>query len=206
MNERQQNLKSPEGRVSFPSVFEKSDYSQKFEITLVISKDVDISEMKAEAMRAVKEKWGNNVPKPFRNPFRKCSEKPEWYGEEFDPDDIFITFRSAKRKPGVVDASAKPVMDEAELYPGCWARVSYNAYAYSNKGNNGVSFGLINIQKLRDDNPLAGSAVKAEDDFDALPGSSEDASAYNGGSDDIFGGNTPQGTTDDILSDDDIPF
>ena len=78
-------------------------------------------------------------------------------------------------------------MEQGEFYPGCWARVSTNAYAYEQKGNKGVAFGLINIQKLRDDDPLAGSAVKAESDFEPVAGSSEDPDAYSG-DDDVFGG------------------
>ena len=201
------NMKTPEGRVSFPKVFERSDYSGKFEITLVFSKGTDLSELIKAAKQAAIDKWGNKISSGLRNPFRKCSEKPDYYGEDFDPNDIFVTFRSQKRQPGVVNASNHYITEEGELYPGCWARVSCNAYAYDIKGNKGVAFGVINIQKTRDDNPLVGSAVKADDDFEALPGSSEDPTAYGGVTDDLFGPGVPQGTSENIFNDeDDIPF
>lgn len=194
-----ENLKTPEGRVSFPKVFEKSDYSGKFELTLVFPKSTDITPLINAARDTAVAKWGDKIPAGLRSPFRKCGSKPETYGEDFDPEDIFIAFRSQNRQPGVVDAAVQPIMDQSEFYPGCWARVSTNAYAYDKRGNKGVGFGLINIQKVRDDEPLAASAVKAEDDFDPLAGSSEDPTAYDVDSDDIFGG-----TTEDIT--DDIPF
>jgi hypothetical protein len=44
-------------------------------------------------------------------------------------------------------------------------RVSLNAYAYSQAGNNGVSFGLNNILLLKKGQPLGGSKPSAADDF-----------------------------------------
>jgi len=201
MSRSVETVKTPEGRVSFPKVFEKSDYSGKFELTLVFPKGTDLSMLKALATKAVREKWSNKIPAGLKSPFRKCGEKPETYGEQFDPDDIFIGFRSSTRQPGIVDASVQPIIEQSEFYPGCWARVSTNAYAYDKKGNKGVAFGLINIQKVRDDDPLAASAVRAEDDFDPLEGSSEDPAAF-GTDDDIFGNEAPI----DTGVEDDTPF
>ena len=45
--------------------------------------------------------------------------------------------------------------------------MSLNAYPFSASGNKGVSFGLQNVQKLRDGEPL-GSVSRVEDDFDEL--------------------------------------
>lgn len=181
MADQVQNTKTPEGRVSFPKVFERSDFSGKYECTLVFPKGTDLTALKQIAAAAVFAKWGENRPAGLRNPFRKCGEKMEVYGETFDPDDIFVAFRSANRRPGLVDAAAQPIMEQGEFYPGCWARISTNAYTYTVKGNSGVAFGLINIQKIRDDDPLAGSSVKAEDEFAPLPGSANDPSAFEGG-------------------------
>ncbi len=173
-----------EGRVSFPSVFEKSDFNGdgkgKYEVTLVFDKDVDISDMKEAARAAVKGKWGNKPPSNLRSPFRLCGDKPEHYAEEFDPKDIFVAFRSNGR-PGVVDSSTQPIIDAEEIYPGCWARVSTNAYAYDFAGNRGVAFGLNNMQKIRDDDGIGGVKTEAKDDFEAIAGSSEDPAAYTKG-------------------------
>ena len=41
------------------------------------------------------------------------------------------------------------------------------AFTYDTKGNKGVSFGLNNVQKVKDDEPL-GNFSRAEDDFDEV--------------------------------------
>ena len=184
-NKDRKNIITAEGRVSFPCVFAPSSYSRKYEMALVFPKGTDLSALQAEAKRVAVEKFGQNI-KGLRSPFRKCSEKMETYGE-FDPDSVFITFRT-KQQPGLVDAAKQPIIAQNEFYAGCWARVSCRAYAYENKGNRGVAFGLQNIQKTRDDDPLTGSGLKAEDEFEAFAGSSEDPAAYNRAADeDIFG-------------------
>lgn len=190
MSENNGNLKTPEGRVSFPRVFEKNHRSGKYELTLVFPKDTDLSLLQAAAREAVKAKWGDKIPSGLRNPFRKVSDKMSTYGEDFDPGDVFVCFRSQNRQPMIVDAAVQPIMTQSDFYPGCWARVSTNAYAYDREGNKGVAFGLINIQKIRADDPLAGilkRAFKPEDDFErVLADSSEDLAAF-GTDDDIFG-------------------
>lgn len=206
------NLKTPEGRVSFPSVFEPSEYGDtpKYELTLIFPKGEDLSVFKKARDAAAFEKWGKNPPKGLKNPFKRVANKMDTYGEEFDPECEFIVFRSTNR-PGIVDAAVEPIMDQSEFYAGCWARVSTNAFAWEfrNKKTNavmsrGVSFGLNNIQKVREDDPLAGNRVKAENDFEPVAGSSGDPGAYDG-DDDIFG--PSEGSDEDITDGaNDTPF
>ena len=194
---------SPVGRVSFPHLVEPSDYSGKYEIVLVFSKDADLTQLRQAAQKVVLDKFGKgNVPAGLNNPFRKCSEKPNQYGEVFDPDDIFISFKSQKKRPAVVDRGKQPIADVAsELYPGCWARVSTRPYYYDVKGNKGVAFGLNNVQKSHDDDAISGGFSHPDDDFDVMPGGPDDPNAYGDGGDDVFGG-----TTEDITQDDDSLF
>lgn len=72
------------------------------------------------------------------------------------------------RKPGVVDRHRDPLDDERDVYSGCYARVSLTAYPFDAKSNKGVTFGLENVQKLRDGEPLGGAPSAPEDDFDEL--------------------------------------
>jgi hypothetical protein len=74
---------------------------------------------------------------------------------------------SSKTKPGIVDKDVNPILDSTEVYSGCFARVSINAFPYSVNGNKGISFGLNHVQKLADGDYLGGRS-KAEDDFDAV--------------------------------------
>lgn len=74
---------------------------------------------------------------------------------------------SSNTQPGIVDRLVNPILDSSEVYSGCFARVSINAFPYNAKGNQGVSFGLNHVQKLRDGDYLGGR-TRASDDFDAL--------------------------------------
>ena len=82
-------------------------------------------------------------------------------------------------RPGVVDANARPVMNSNDLYAGMWCLVQANAYAYPKEGtvNCGVAFGLQNVQKVGDDEPLRGARPKAESVFKPVGG--EGAAAAN---------------------------
>ena len=80
---------------------------------------------------------------------------------------------SSKTKPGIVDKDVDPILDSTEVYSGCFARVSINAFAYNKQGNRGISFGLNHVQKLADGDYLGGRS-KAEDDFDPIEDEDED--------------------------------
>ena len=65
--------------------------------------------------------------------------------------------------------TAPQIVDRAEVYSGCYARVSINFYAFNSNGNRGIACGLGNIQKVRDGEPLGGRSSAADDfstDFD----------------------------------------
>lgn len=108
-------------------------------------------------------KFNGTIPKNWKNTFRDGDEEadldknPEYAGHYF-------MSVSNKTRPGVVDQDVQKIMDSSEVYSGCYARVSINAFPFSVQGNKGVSFGLNHVQKLADGDPL-GSITKAEDDF-----------------------------------------
>lgn len=70
-------------------------------------------------------------------------------------------------KPQIVDTNVQPILDQSEVYSGCYARVSLNFYAFNSNGNKGIACGLGNIQKIRDGEPLGGRS-SASDDFTML--------------------------------------
>ena len=164
-------IMTPEFRVSFPAVFkpkrQKGDDTSepKYGLTMLFPKGADLSKLKAAAQEAVKEKWGDKPPKSLRSPFRDQGEK-EYEG--YVEGAVFVS-ASSKQKPGLVDRQRQDIIDETEFYPGCYARATLRAFAYDNNGNKGVAFGLNNVQKLRDGDPLGGR-TRAQDDFaDDLP-------------------------------------
>ena len=181
-----QNVMTPQFRASFANVFRPGkameDGEAKYGVMMLFPKDADLSALKKAAHAAAVEKWGTDTakwPKNMRSPFRDQGEKE---GEAYVKGAVFVTATS-KQKPGLVDARNQPIIDELEFYSGCYARATVRAFAYDKAGNRGVAFGLQNVQKIKDGEPLAGR-TRAEDDFTPL----DDADA-GGGTDatSIFG-------------------
>jgi hypothetical protein len=152
------------------SSFEGQDAKYSVVILVPKSDTVTVNKIKAAQQAALEAgkstKFGGSIPKNWKNTFRDGDEEgdldknPEYAGH------YFMTI-SNKTKPGVVDQQVNPVLDQTEVYSGCYARVSMNAFAFSASGNKGVSFGLNHVQKLADGEPF-GSFSKAENDFDAV--------------------------------------
>ena len=80
---------------------------------------------------------------------------------------------NSKQAPQIVDRQVQPILDQSEVYSGCYGRVSITFYAYNSNGNKGVAAGLGNVQKLRDGEPL-GSRANAKDEFDAVDDGEDD--------------------------------
>lgn len=181
-----QKIVTPEFRLSFPSLMQPKAFGNsepKYGLTMLIPKTVDITALRQAMMKAVEEKWPdvNTRPKKLHNPIKdgdtdvmddgslRCEKYPEMKGH-------WVINASSKQRPGVVDHNVQPILDESEIYPGCWCRATVNAFAYAPSKNNpqskyGVGFGLQNVQKVpskgRDDSAFSGKA-KPEDDFEAI--------------------------------------
>lgn len=89
------------------------------------------------------------------------------FGQECKGHWVFTT--SSKNPPQVVDAQLNPIINQSEVYSGCYGRVSVDFFPYSNRGNKGVGCGLGNVQKTRDGEPL-GNRTTPEDDFTPVQG------------------------------------
>jgi hypothetical protein len=148
-----------------------------YSVTLVFPQGADLGALKNAAYAAAKEKWGDKVPKQLRSPFRSNSDRDGQEG--FAPGGIFITARS-QNKPGLVDQSMQPVLSNEVLYSGCYVRASLRSFAYDFQGNKGVSFALLNLQKMSDGDRLD-NRRSAEQDFEPLPGASDMFGAGGGG-------------------------
>lgn len=162
-------------RLSYVHLFEKHQSHENAEpkhSTVILVPKTDtatIAKIEAAQKAALengKSKFGGTIPKNWKNTFRDGDEEgdlernPEYAGH------MFMTV-SNKQRPSVVDRQLNPILDPTEVYSGCYARVSLNAFAFNTSGNKGVSFGLNHVQKLEDGEAL-GNITKAEDDFTAL--------------------------------------
>lgn len=182
------NVMTPVFRVSYPNVFKakKNDFSQKEEFSLMalFKAGEDLSALKAAAKEVTVAKWGadqSKWPKPLKSPFRLQDDKAEVdeatgkkkFPNGYEEGGVFITLKSAQR-PGIVDAQNQDIITDSDFYAGCYARATVRPYAYDNKGNRGVAFGLQNIQKVKEGDPL-GSRTKAQDDFAPIEGAGKSA-------------------------------
>lgn len=164
-------------RLSYVHLFEafanQPDQDPKFSTVILVPKSDKATIKKIEAAQQVAlengkaTKFNGRIPANWKNTFRDGDEEgdleknPEFAGH------MFMTV-SNKTRPGVVDQSLNPILDSTELYSGAYARVSINAFPFNTQGNKGVSFGLNNVQKLADGEPLGGVSVKAEDEFEVV--------------------------------------
>ena len=162
-------------RLSYVHLFEPyssnpAEQEARYSCTILIPKKdkatlakIDAA-IKAAAEEGKTKKFGGRIPTNLSTTLHDGDEEadlernPEYAGH-------FYMAMNSKQKPGVVDADLNPVMDATEVYSGCYARVSMGAFAFNTNGNKGVSFGLNNVQKLEDGEPLGGVRAKAEDDF-----------------------------------------
>lgn len=67
--------------------------------------------------------------------------------------------------PGVVDAQRNRIPAET-VYSGSYVRAALSCFTYDYNGKKGVSFGLNNVQFIKDGEAFGGRASDPEDDFD----------------------------------------
>ena len=181
-----QNVITPEFRGCWMQVFrakppkDEPDGKKKFQVRAAFDPSkADMTLLKKEAEAAAVEKWGNAVPKNLRSPFRRNDELDNSVAGI--PDDwIIMTFSAnEERRPGIVDHNLQDIIDEADVYAGARYRAQVRAFGYEARGNKGVAFGLQNLQKLGDGEPIGSGNIPASKAFDAVP--SEGGSKTAGG-------------------------
>ena len=165
-------------RLSYAHVWEPASINggdEKYSVSLIIPKS-DTKTIKAiqdaveQAKQDGKAKFGGKIPANLKLPLRDGDiERPD---DEAYADSYFINANS-KDKPQIVDIKVQPILDQSEVYSGCYARVSITLYAFNSNGNRGIACGLGNIQKVADGEPLGGRS-RAEDDFTALDEDEDD--------------------------------
>ncbi len=175
MTEEITKVMTPPFRVSFPNVFEKSQYKgsePKYGITMIFdvagfnpTEKKQFTAMKGLLEAACQEKFGKSLKicaknTNFKRSLRDGSEKEDLDG--YGEGKVFAAATS-KRQPGLIDRDKQAIISEQEFYPGCYARATVTAYGYDNVSK-GVAFGLHNIQKLGEGEDFSGR-VSADEDF-----------------------------------------
>ena len=137
----------------------------KYSVSAIIPKSdkKTIAAINAAIEQAKKEsvsKWGGKVPANLKLPLRDGDiDRPD---DEAYKDAVFFNANS-RQAPQVVDAHVQPILDQSEVYSGCYGKISVTFYGYNSNGNRGIAAGLGNIQKLKDGESLGGRSTAAED-------------------------------------------
>lgn len=164
-------------RFCFPHLFEPysidGESEPKFSVQILIpKKDKKTYQALVEAEKSAAEngkaKWGGKIPANLDSIIHDADEdgSAEDYPER--AGHWYLNVSSNKKyPPKVVDQRVQPIMDESEIYSGCFGRVSLTAFAYAFGKKKGISFGLNNVQKMADGDPLDGRSTP-NDDFDEI--------------------------------------
>lgn len=138
-----------------------------------------IAALKAAAKEALVAKFGDKIPKNVRNPLRDGDTETKQDGSPLGKEyqgHFFCNVKSTS-KPGAIDTHGNDLIGADDIVSGDYIRVSLNAYAYSQAGNNGVSFGLNNILLVRKGEPLGVAKPSAAADFGIVRGAAPAATA-----------------------------
>jgi hypothetical protein len=138
-----------------------------------------LAALKAAAKEALTAKFGDKIPKNVRNPLRDGDTETKNDGSPLGKEyagHFFCNVKSTS-KPGAIDTHGNDLIGNDDIVSGDYIRVSLNAYAYSQAGNNGVSFGLNNILLVRKGEALGGAKPSAASDFGISRGAAAPAAA-----------------------------
>lgn len=202
-----ENIVTGAFRLAFPEVFAPKagvkGGKEKFSITMLFPKDGSslvatlpgngLMELRKLAFEAVKEKWGADRakwPANLKNLDFKTAISPNgkdgWPirdGDSVEWDGFagnFFVRASSQFMPGLANAKLQPIIDKQAVYGGLICRAQINAFVYDSAGEKGVSFGLNNLQILKEDGVIFGGKNSAENVFEAMEevgSTAEDASA-----------------------------
>lgn len=168
------------GRLSYVHVFKPHasvpGAEEKYSTTILVPKnDVETKQkidaaIKAATELGVSEKWNGVKPPTVPNPIWD-GDGVKQNGEQFGPECkghwVFTASAKADYPPQVVDRRVQPILDQSEIYSGCYANVAVNFFPYLFAGKKGIGAGLGNIQKIKDGESLAGTRT-AEQDFNVV--------------------------------------
>lgn len=189
---KQKTIKTPIGRTSFVHINtpkENSNGVLKYSLTLMFpKKQTDMKLLKKFLLEAIKasDKWsGFDKGKITINGKTKRLTLPIKDGDaKYEDDNDYENYRgmwyiefASNYAPGICDRNREDIIDTKEIYSGMWGRVECHAYAWTTKeGKQGVSFGLNNFQKTKNDTAFTAfrSASEAFDDEDDLGAADEE--------------------------------
>lgn len=145
----------------------------KYSVTVLVPKSDVATKQRIDAAIAeatnlgISKSWNGARPPVVATPmYDGDGVRPngEPFGDECKGHYVFTA--SSKVAPQIVDLGMNPIINQSEIYSGCYARVCVNFFPYNASGKRGIGCGLNAVQKLEDGEPLGGR-VSAEEAFGA---------------------------------------
>jgi hypothetical protein len=168
------HLKLQNVRLAFARLFEpklnQSKTAEEYGACLILDQDEPSTQALIDAVEQVAiEKWGTKAPSmlergklrhPIHDGDTDMEDDPAFAGK------LYCNAKS-RRQPQIVDRKVQPIIDQDEIFSGCYCNVSISVYVYDVPENKGVGIGLNNIQLVKKGERLSG-APDAEDEFEVL--------------------------------------
>lgn len=150
----------------------KPNQNGKYGASLLIPKSdrAMVDKIKAAIDAAKKlaiSKWGDAFPaKPKVTLYDGDDYQPEGKPWPAECKGHYVLRATSSQQPGIVDRRCIDILDQSQVYSGMWANVDVNFFPYNNSSM-GISCGLNNLQKVRDDEAFGGRA-RAQDVFKSM--------------------------------------
>jgi hypothetical protein len=172
------NITTGRARLSFVHVFKPYAYEQgqeeKFSVTILVPKSDTATKARIDAaiaaatQKGITDRWNGVKPPVVPNPIWdgdgvKSDGTP--FGPECKGHWVFTASAKAEYPPEVVDVNLNPIINQTEVYSGCYGRVNVSFFPYAFGGKKGIGCGLGSVQKLEDGEPLGGARVSAAQAF-----------------------------------------
>jgi hypothetical protein len=150
-------------RLSYANLFEPRENQSgqlRYGTAVIIPKShPQIDELAAAVTTAGEEKFGKKWAIMFKktDPIHDADADGKADEDENYKDCYYIN-TSSKRKPQVVDRKVQPILDESEIWSGCMVNLSIAVFPFEVPENKGVSFGLNNVQLVKEGERLGGAS------------------------------------------------
>lgn len=143
--------------------------NQKYSLSALISKNdaATIALIQSTIDNATEkslQKWGGKIPTNLKTPLHdgdiEKADNPIY-------QNCYYLNAKCREAPQIVDYNVQPILNQTELYSGCYGNISIIFYGYNYGGAKGIGVWLCNIQKIKDGEPLGGR-ICAKDEFEVV--------------------------------------
>ena len=175
------NVTTGEARLSYVHLFKpyahQAGAEEKFSCTILVPKSDTATKARIDAaieaakQKGISGKWNGVCPPIVPTPVHDGDGTRPSDGMPFGPECkghwVFTANTGTDYPPEVVDQNGNPMINQSEMYSGVYALVNVEFFPYMFGGKKGIGCSLGPVKKVRDGEPLGGSAPTAAQAFGA---------------------------------------